>query len=38
MNQEITEPDEIEITASVQNILCPEGTGAVELEINLTLF
>lgn len=34
MNQEITEPDEIEITTSVQNILCPEGTGAIELEIN----
>ena len=34
MNQEITEPTVIDIQPTVQNILCPEGGGAIEIEIN----
>ena len=34
MNQEITEPAGIVLQASVENILCPEGTGSIDLEIS----
>ncbi len=34
MNQEITEPAGIVMQASVENILCPEGTGSIDLEIS----
>lgn len=34
ITQEITEPSEIDMQATVQNILCPEGTGSINLEIS----
>ena len=34
INQEITEPTDIELQPSIENILCPEGTGSIDLEIS----
>ena len=34
INEVITEPTEIEIQTSVENILCPEGTGSIDLDIS----
>ena len=34
MNEEVTEPSELNLQATVLDILCPEGLGAIELEIN----